>query len=448
MVRDILNEVWGWFKESVGEIVGTIVDAVLKVVDKIVKAVDEALEFLWRNLVKPVLDLVLGILGRIFGFAWDVVEVVYSKVVDAFKAVYGFVSVHVYEIELRIHDIVVSAVRMVYDVVTSMFVNVYNVVRSLYVGLRDVTSGFILNVARRVRERLHTIITVDLWILGCWKAFQGSLESFSFGDFLRTAVLCMVAPVASGYIAGIITSLTPMPGTEFPGFIPSLEFPELRSEDMPGFSVVTPPPVSFPAVGVSALPYALVMDLNVLYEVVGAFVLSDSVGLGLRDVWVVPRDLVLSDDVGVGFSDVWSYMYWRDLDLGDDVGLSLVDGWGYGVVSSLSLGDLVDLGLLDGWGYGVGFSYDLSDGVGIGLGDSWVVWMDEIQLVGFAGVGVFYPAVVDVVDSPAITVSMVVSYPAVVDVVDSPAITVDKIVSYPATVDSVDLVVGAGVSVG
>jgi hypothetical protein len=285
-----------------------------------------------------------------------------------------------------------------------MFVNVYNAVRGLYVGLRDVTAGFILSTVRRIRERLHTIITVDLWILGCWRAFQGSLEGFSFGDFLKTAVLCLMAPVASGYIAGIIASLTPTPGTEFPGFVPSLEFPEIRVEDMPRFSVVTPPPISFPTVGVSTLPFALAVDLGVRYEVVSVFEVSFAPVMGL--------------DVGYGVE--YGYALW------DSVGVSLSDEWGWEV----------------------GFNFDLSDSVGLDLSDGWIVWMDEIQLVSFAGVGVFYPAIADVVDSPAVVVSLVVSYPAVVDVVDVGFSSVGVNTFYPATVDVVDLVVGAGVGVG
>jgi hypothetical protein len=436
VVTDILNEAWGWFKERVGEIVETIVDAVLKFVSKIIGAIDEALEFLWRNLVKPVLDLVLGILGRIFGFAWDVVEVVYSKVVDAFKAVYGFVSVYVYEIELRIHDIVVSAVRMVYDAVTSMFVNVYNVVRGVYVGVRDVTYMFVHSTVRRIRERLHTIITVDLWILGCWKAFQGSLESFSFGDFLKSAVLCLMAPVASGYIAGIITSLTPTPGTEFPGFIPPLEFPELSVEDLPGFSVVAPPPVSFPTVGVSTLPFAPVMDLGVRYEVVG----------------VVFVGFVLSDSVDVGLGDAWGWSVGFNYDLSDSAGLSLVDSWVGGYV------------------------YSVDDSIGLGLSDSWSVSLDEVSLVRSVGFDPSYPAVVDVVDlvgsagllgmygvSDSVSLRLLDRLGLLVDEISlgefvglgvgyTAVITVDGVViteistrvSYPAVVDVFDLIKSAG----
>jgi hypothetical protein len=256
MVRDILNEAWNWFKDHVGEIVGTIVDAVLTFIGEIVGAIDGALEILWRDFAKPVLQTIFPILWKILSFPFDVLEFILGKAYDLLKYLYGLIDTLIHEVESKIYDIVVSAVRSVYDFVASMFVNVYNAVRSVYVGVRDVTTGFILGTVRRIRERLHTIITVDLWIIGCWKAFQGSLEGFSFGDFLKTAVLCMVAPVASGYIAGIITSLTPTPGTEFPGFIPPLDFPELRVEDMPRFAVVTPPPISFPTVGVSTLPFA------------------------------------------------------------------------------------------------------------------------------------------------------------------------------------------------
>jgi hypothetical protein len=148
-----------------------------------------------------------------------------------------------------------------------------------------------------------------------------------------------MAPVASSYIAGIITSLTPTPGMEFPGFIPPLDFPELRVEDMPGFSVVTPPPISFPTVGVSTLPFVVVMDLDVRYEVIGLLSLSDSVGLVLSDVWIVPRDLVLGDSVSIGLSDVWSWVSGFDFSLSDDVGLGLTDDWSYGIVVS----DLVNV---------------------------------------------------------------------------------------------------------
>jgi hypothetical protein len=138
--------------------------------------------------------------------------------------------------------------------------------------------------------------------------------------------------------------------------------------------------------------------------------------------------LGLSDLVGLGLSDGWGCILSMSLDLGDVVDLVLSDVWGYGLVRLLSLGDSVDFGLFDGWDWSVVFGFGLDDSVDIGLSDGWVVWMDEIQLVSFVGVGVSYPAVVDVVDSPAITVSVVVSYPAIVDVVD--------------------LIVGAGVSVG
>jgi hypothetical protein len=158
-----------------------------------------------------------------------------------------------------------------------------------------------------------------------------------------------MAPVASGYIADIITSLTPTPGTEFPGFIPPLEFPELRVEDMPGFSVVVPPPVSFPTVGVSTLPFVLGMDLSVEYGVgVPGYGLSDSVVGMLSDLWSysgVVVGFVLSDSVSVGLSDVWGYVTGFVLDLSDGVGLSLVDGWSHGVALDLSLVDLVDLGV-------------------------------------------------------------------------------------------------------
>jgi hypothetical protein len=375
MVRDVLGMAWEWVKEHIGEIVGTIVDAFLGFVGTIVDKVDEALETLWRRLAKPVLDTVFPILGRILSFPGDVLEFIFGKAFDLFKFLFGFVSVPFHEIELTIYEIVVGVVRGVYDFVKLMFVNVYNTVRSFYVGVRDVTYTFIHSTVRRVRERLHTIITVDLWILGCWKAFQGSLESFSFGDFLKTAVLCMMAPVASGYIAGIITSLTPTPGTEFPGFIPSLEFPELRSEDMPGFSVVTPPPVSFPTVGVSTLPFVLVMDLNVVYEVVGVhdLGLSDSVGLSLVDGWSYGfvGMLNLTDSVILSLVDSWTYGLAGLLSLSDSVGLGLVDGWSYGFVGMFGLGDVVDLSLIDDWSYGVVFGLGLDDFVDVVLSDSW-----------------------------------------------------------------------------
>jgi hypothetical protein len=403
VVRDILDVAWDWFKDKVVEIVGTVVDAVLLFVNTIVEAVDGALEVLWQRFAKPVLQTVFPILWRIFSFPGDVLEFVFGKVSDLFRFVYGHVSVLVHEVEVKVFDVTISAVRAVYDVVVSMFVNVYNAVRGLYVGVRDVTASFIFGTVRRIRERLHTIITVDLWILGCWKAFQGSLENFSFGDFLKTAVLCMVAPFASSYIAGIITSLTPTPGTEFPGFIPQLEFPELKTEDLPRFVVAAPPPVRFPTVGVSTLPYVLAMDLSVRYEVVG----------------VAVEAYVLSDSVSMVLSDVWSYV--------------APEG------------------------------YVLSDSVGLGLFDSWSVLMDVILLIRSVDVGVSYPAIVDVID--LVSVSVGVAYPAVVDTVDlvvssvgvrHPAIVdvSDLVVSvtaggvsYPATVDTVDLVVGAGVSV-
>jgi hypothetical protein len=452
VVTDILNEAWNWFTGRASEIVGKIVDTVLDYAYKIASTVDGVLETLWQGLAKPVLQDIFPILRRILSFPGDALEFIFGKVFGLFKFLFGVVSVPFHEIELKIYEVVVDAVSKVYRAVASMFVNVYNAVRSVYVGVRDVTTGFILSTVRRIRERLHTIITVDLWILGCWKAFQGSLESFSFGDFLKTAVLCLMAPVASGYIAGIITSLTPTPGTEFPGFIPSLEFPELRSEDMPRFSVVAPPPVSFPTVGVSTLPFVLGMDLSVEYGVgVPGYVLSDSVGVMLSDLWsysVVVVGFVLSDSVSIGLSDVWSYVSGYVLDLSDDVGLSLVDGWSYGLALNLSLGDSVDLGLSDGWGWSVTFNFDLSDSVGVSLSDGWVVWMDEIQLVSFAGVGVFYPAIVDVNDLVVSTVAGGVSYPAIVDVNDLIVSTVVVSVSYPAVVDVVDLIVGAGVSVG
>jgi hypothetical protein len=390
MVRDILDTAWEWFKEKVVEIVKTVIDAVLLFVD----VIDGALEILWQKFAKPTLQTVFPILWRIFSFPVDVLEFILGKAYDLFMYLYGLVDTLIHEVEFKIYDVVVSAVRSVYDFVTSMFVNVYNAVRSLYVGVRDVTSGFILGTVRRIRERLHTIITVDLWILGCWRAFQGSLESFSLGDFLKSAVLCLMAPVASGYIAGIITSLTPMPGTEFPGFIPPLDFPEIRVEDMPRFSVVTPPPISFPTVGVSTLPFAPVVDLGVRYEVVSVFEVAFAPVMGLDVGYVVEYGYALRDSVGVSLSDEW--------------------------------------------GWEVGFNFDLSDSAGIGLSDGWILWMDEIQLVSFAGVSVFYPAIADVVDSPAVVVSLTVSYPAIVDVVDSPAVVVSLTVSYPAIVDVVD----------
>jgi hypothetical protein len=151
----------------------------------------------------------------------------------------------------------------------------------------------------------------------------------------------------------------------------------------------------------------------------------------------------LSDSVSIDLSDVWSYGVSRVLSLSDGVGLGLVDGWSYGVALNLGLGDSVGLGLSDSWGYGVGFGYGLDDSVGLSLSDGWVVWMDEIQLISFAGFGVSYPAIVDVVD---LVVSGVgVSYPATVDLVDLVAVGVS--VSYLAVVDTVDLVAGASVSV-
>jgi hypothetical protein len=177
---------------------------------------------------------------------------------------------------------------------------------------------------------------------------------------------------------------------------------------MPGFSVVTPPPISFPTVGVSTLPYAVVMDLVVSYEVVEL----SSLGLSL--------------------------------DLSDRVGLSLVDGWSYDVALGLSLVDSVDLGLSDGWVWSVVFGFDLSDSAGLNLVDGWIVWMDEIQLFSFAGFSVSYPPVVDVID--LVVSGFSVGYPPVVDVID--LVVSGFSVSYPATVDSIDLVVGAGVSVG
>ena len=134
------------------------------------------------------------------------------------------------------------------------------------------------------------------------------------------------------------------------------------------------------------------------------------------------------------------------LDLSDSVSLGLDDVWSYDY--GFFLDDSVDMSLSDGWGWSVGFDFGLSDSVGLGLVDGWIVWMDEIQLVSFAGVGVFYPAIADVVDFPAVVVSLVVSYPAVVDVVDVGFSSVSVGVSYPAVVDVVDLVVGVGVSVG
>ena len=464
-IQIALDVAWDWFQRKAPDVIKKVVDEVLEHIYRIVSKVDEALEILWRDFAEPTLQTIFPILGRILGFPVDVLEFILGKAYDLLVYLYGLIDILIHEVEFKIYDIVVSAVRSVYDFVTSMFVNVYNAVRSVYVGVRDVTTGFILSTVRRIRERLHTIITVDLWILGCWKAFQGSLESFSFGDFLKSAVLCLMAPVASGYIAGIITSLTPTPGTEFPGFVPSLEFPELRVEDLPGFSVVTPPPVSFPAIGVSTLPFALGMDLNVGYGVVGAFVLSDSVSVVLRDVWVVPGVFVFSDSVSMGLSDVWSYVLggmfglsdgaglglvdsWsysvigRSLDLSDSgVGLSLSDGWGYGLAMMLGLDDSVGLSLFDSWGYVAYFEFTLGDSVGLGLSDSWIVWMDEIGLVSFAGFSVGYPAVMDVSD---VIVSIVsVGYPAMVDVVD---VTVPSVgVGYPAMVDVVDLVIGVSV---
>ena len=371
MVTDILNEAWNWFTGRASEIVGKIVDAVLGYGYKIASTVDSVLETLWQGFAKPVLQGIFPVLGRVLSFPGDALEFIFGKVFDLFKFLFGVISVPVHEIELKIYEVVVDAVSMVYRAVASMFVNVYNAVRGLYVGLRDVTAGFILSTVRRIRERLHTIITVDLWIIGCWKAFQGSLESFSFGDFLKSAVLCLMAPVASGYIAGIITSLTPTPGTEFPGFVPSLEFPELRVEDMPRFSVVTPPPVSFPTVGVSTLPFAPVMDLGVRYEVVGAYVLSDSVSVVLRDVWVVPRGLDLSDSVSLSLGDVWGYGVGFNLGLDDSVGVVLSDGWSYVLARMLGLGDSAGLGLSDVWGYSVVGVFSLGDSGGLGLSDGW-----------------------------------------------------------------------------
>jgi hypothetical protein len=468
VVTDILNEAWKWFKDRVFEIVETVVDAVLGFVGKIVGAIDGALEFLWRNLAKPVLQTIFPILWRIFSFPVDVLEFILGKVYDLLMYLYGLVDTLIHEVEVKIFDITVSAVRSVYDFVSTMFVNVYNAVRSLYVGLRDVTSGFILSTVRRIRERLHTIITVDLWILGCWRAFQGSLEGFSFGDFLKTAVLCLMAPVASGYIAGIITSLTPTPGTEFPGFVPSLEFPEIRVEDMPRFSVVTPPPIMFPTVGVSALPFAVVMDLGARYEVAGVpvitfapsvglsvgysvvvvgYVLSDSVGVSLSDLWsysVAVVGYVLSDSVSIGLSDVWSYGVGRVFGFNDSVGLGLIDSWSYGLAGVLGLSDSCGLSLTDGWSYFVRYDLGLSDGAGLGLFDAWSVLLDEILLVRFAGFDVSYPAVVDMNDVVVSTIAGSVSYPAVVDVADLVVSTVSGDVSYPAIVDVNDLVVRAG----
>jgi hypothetical protein len=367
VVTDILNEAWNWFVGRASEIVGKIVDTVLGFGYKIGSTVDDVFEILWQRLAKPALQDIFPILGRILGFPGDVLEFIFGKAFGLFKFLFGFVSVPFHEIELKIYEVVVGVVSMVYGAVVSMFVNVYNAVRSVYVGVRDVTAGFILSTVRRIRERLHTIITVDLWIIGCWRAFQGSLESFSFGDFLKSAVLCLMAPVASGYIAGIITSLTPMPGTEFPGFIPSLEFPELRVEDMPGFSVVTPPPVSFPTVGVSTLPYVVVMDLNVRYEILGFYVLSDSVSIVLSDVWVVPKNFVLGDNVSIDLSDGWGYSVGYVLGLSDSVGLSLVDGWSAGF--NYGFDDGVNLSLFDSWVSG--FVYGLGDSVGLSLVDDW-----------------------------------------------------------------------------
>jgi hypothetical protein len=253
---------------------------------------------------------------------------------------------------------------------------------------------------------------------------------------------------------------------------------------MPRFSVVTPPPVSFPTVGVSTLPFAVVMDLGVGYEVVGAFVLSDSVGVVLRDVWVAPRGLDLSDSVSLSLGDVWSYVYGFVLDLGDSVGLGLFDGWSVSLdeVSLIRSVDLdprypadVDMvNLVDSAGL-VGM-YGVSDSVSLRLLDRMGLLVDEISLGEFVGLGVGYTAVITV-DGVVITeISTRVSYPVVVDVVDLVGsaglvgfyglsdsarlslfdgwralldeVSLVKIIGfnigYPVVVDVVDLVSGAG----
>jgi hypothetical protein len=129
------------------------------------------------------------------------------------------------------------------------------------------------------------------------------------------------------------------------------------------------------------------------------------------------------DCVGRPYCIYYAFSSTLSVTTADRARFSIVINVGY----SIDLSDSLSLGLDDSWSWSVGFDFGLSDSVGVGLSDGWIVWMDEIQLVSFAGVGVFYPAIVDVNDLIVSTVSVGVSYPAVVDVID--------------------LVVGAGVSV-
>jgi len=377
----------------------TMSDVIVDIVRFIVTAVDSVLESLYDRLFAPFVGGIMRALEFVFRVPFDVIEFIGNQMLRPFRFLYGVVSEVYHEIELGVFNVVDSVVRSVYGATVSMFVGVYNAVRSFYVGMRDLTVGYVYGVVSRLRSKLRELVAVNLWFYGCLKAFEGVGATFSLFEAGKAVALCVASVYASSYIGGLIDSLAPPVGSEFPGFVPRVDFPEVTSDMFPGLGVVVSPPARFPVVGLSFMSGVAFADVRVVYSVpaVEGFVLSDSASIGLSDSWVssVAVGLSLSDSVGIGLGDSWSFGWADVIDLfvGDVVvGVPAVDSVGF--VGEVVVGvPVVD---------NVGFVKDVVVGApvvdNVGFVKDVVVSAPAVDSVGFAGDVAVGASVVDNVD--------------------------------------------------
>ena len=357
-------------------------DVVVDIVRFIVVAVDSVLESLYDRLFAPFVGGIMRALEFVFRVPFDVIEFIGNQMLRPFRFLYGVVSEVYHEIELGVFNVVDSVVRSVYGATVSMFVGVYNTVRSFYSSLRDLTVGYVYGVVSRLRSKLRELVAVNLWFYGCLKAFEGVGATFSLVDAGKAVALCVASVYASSYIGGLIDSLAPPVGSEFPGFIPRVDFPEVTSDMFPDLGVVVSPPVHFPVVGLSFMSGVAFADVRVAYVVPFDLVLGDSVSVSLGDVWVHPflRELGLSDSASIGLSDSWVGLVGMDLGLSDSVSVGLADGWVYGF--GYDMGDSVSVGLGDSWSLGVSDSVDLLVGGGVDSSLSVIDYADVVVGTG------------------------------------------------------------------
>jgi len=390
----------------------TMSDIIVDIVRFIVTAVDSVLESLYDRLFAPLVGGIIRALEFVFRVPFDVIEFIGNQVLRPFRFLYGVVSEVYHEIELGVFNVVDSVVRSVYGATVSMFVGVYNTVRSFYSSLRDLTVGYVYGVVSRLRSKLRELVAVNLWFYGCLKAFEGVGATFSLVDAGKAVALCVASVYASSYIGGLIDSLAPPVGSEFPGFIPRIDFPEVTSDMFPDLGVVVSPPVHFPVVGLSLMSGVAFADVRVVYVVPFDLVLGDSVSVSLGDVWVHPfaRDLVLGDSVNVGLSDSWVGLVGMELGLSDSASVGLVDGWVYGF--GYDLGDSVSVGLVDSWSFEIVDSVDVALGAGVASG---LAVIDSVDMVVGAGVASGL-AVIDSID--VVLGAGVASGSAVIDSID------------------------------